>query len=58
MTTSATTHVVVHGDTLWDLAKKYYGTGTKWHVVHDANAKLLPDPDMLKPGEVLTIPAG
>lgn len=25
------------GDTLWELAVKYYGTGTKWKVIADAN---------------------
>lgn len=35
--TSATYHTMKKGDTLWDLSIKYYGTGTKWRIIADAN---------------------
>ena len=30
-------HVIVAGDTYWDLAKKAYGDATKWKLISDAN---------------------
>ncbi len=30
-------YIVKRGDTLWDLAKTYYGSGTKYTVIYDAN---------------------
>lgn len=48
-------HVVVAGDTYWDLAEQYYGDGEKWQLIADAN----PDyrPRALPIGVTLTIPA-
>lgn len=34
-------YTVVSGDTLWGIAKKYYGTGTKYHLIYDANAGVI-----------------
>lgn len=34
-------YTVVSGDTLWGISKKFYGTGTKYHVIYDANAELI-----------------
>lgn len=34
---SFATHVVVHGDTLWALARRYYGSGSSWHTIYRAN---------------------
>lgn len=48
------THVVVAGDTYWDLAKKYYGDATKWRLIADANPGL--SPRGLTIGVTLTIP--
>ncbi|MEP9389783.1 5'-nucleotidase C-terminal domain-containing protein [Mesorhizobium sp. KR9-304] len=31
------THTVVAGDTLWEIAKKTYGAGSKWKAIADAN---------------------
>ena len=31
------THKVVSGDTLWALAKKHYGSGSKYTIIYDAN---------------------
>ena len=32
------TYTVVSGDTLWAIAKRYYGSGTKYTIIYDANA--------------------
>ncbi|TJW02113.1 MAG: LysM peptidoglycan-binding domain-containing protein, partial [Mesorhizobium sp.] len=48
-------HVIVAGDTFWDLAKKAYGDGTKWKMISDANKAY--EPRRLPIGATLTIPA-
>ncbi|MGH3680757.1 MAG: LysM peptidoglycan-binding domain-containing protein, partial [Natronosporangium sp.] len=52
-----TTHVVVAGDTLWDLAVRYLGDGTRWPEIHAANHDLINDPDLIYPGQQLHIPS-
>ncbi len=53
--TASTSHVVVKGDTLWDLAVKFYGNGEAWKTISSANGK--PNPKKLAIGEALEIPA-
>ncbi|MBB6483841.1 5'-nucleotidase C-terminal domain-containing protein [Rhizobium lusitanum] len=50
-----TTHVVVAGDTLWDLAKTYYGSAKQWRKLLAANRNI--KPHHLSVGEKLRIPA-
>ena len=52
-----TTYTVVAGDTLWAIAQRHYGDGNQWGRIHRANQELIPDPDLIQPGQVLTIPA-
>ena len=51
-------YTVVKGDTLWDLAVEYYGDGTKWHKILEANPGKIPgdNPRLLQIGTVLVIP--
>ncbi len=49
------THVVVPGDTFWDLAERYLGDGQQWHLIGDANPEHAPR--RLPLGATLTIPA-
>jgi len=49
-------YVIATGDTLWNLAEKYYDDGTKWRVIQDANPKQIPDPYNLKAGVTIIIP--
>lgn len=55
--TSTKTHEVVNGDTLWAIAKKYYGDGSKYTVIHNANKDKVSNPNLIYPGQILTIPA-
>lgn len=48
-------HVIVAGDTYWDLAEKAYGDGARWKTISDANQDY--EPRRLPVGATLTIPA-
>jgi LysM repeat protein len=48
------TYSVVSGDTLWKLAKKYYGDGSKYPVIAKANN--IANPNLILVGQKLTIP--
>ena len=44
-------------DTLQTIAKKFYNSYGKWPKIYEANKDKIPDPNRIKPGLVLTIPA-
>ncbi|MBB4304330.1 nucleoid-associated protein YgaU [Rhodobium orientis] len=50
-------HTVAKGDTLWAIAEKHYGNGSKYAAIFEANRPMLSDPDKIYPGQVLRIPA-
>lgn len=52
--TTAKTYVVKKGDTLWGISIKFYGTGTKWTKIADANG--IKNPKALQVGKTLRIP--
>lgn len=51
------THTVVKGESLSVIAKQHYGKSSLWPRIYAANRDLLDDPDRIKPGQVLKIPA-
>lgn len=51
-----TYHTVEKGDTLSGLAKKYYGDGSQYMKIYNANRGKLSDPDKIYPGQRLRIP--
>jgi nucleoid-associated protein YgaU len=53
-----TEHTVVKGDTLSQIAKKYYGSGSKpyWELIQKANSSLIKDANLIYPGQVFKIP--
>ncbi|WP_269584182.1 peptidoglycan-binding protein LysM [Roseibium sp. Sym1] len=53
----ASFHTVEKGDTLWKVAEKAYGNGSKYQAIFEANKPMLSDPDKIYPGQVLRIPA-
>lgn len=50
------THTVQSGDTLWGIAKKYYGNGGQYTKIASANPDIK-NPNLIYPGQVLSIPA-
>lgn len=53
---AANTYVVQKGDTLWQIAKKFYGKGWLWRVIYDANQDTISDYQSLKVGQIIIIP--
>lgn len=51
------TYTVVSGDCLWNIAKRFYGNGSKYTVIYNANRDKIKNPNLIYPGQVLTIPA-
>ncbi len=55
----AASYTVAKGDCLWNIAKKFYGSGSRYTLIYDANRALIGgNPNLIYPGQVLTIPAG
>ena len=54
----AVMHTVVSGDTLWAIAEKVYGNGSRYPEIFEANQPMLTDPDLIFPGQVLRCPVG
>jgi len=50
-------HTVVKGDRLWTLADEYYSDAYLWPNIYNANIPKIPNPDVLKIGIELLIPA-
>lgn len=50
------TVTVKPGETLSTIAAQYYGSGSKWSRIHQANTHVLPNPNRLEPGMVLVLP--
>ena len=65
---SSGNYTVVSGDTLWAIAKRYYGSGAKYTIIYNANANIIESTakahgkssssngHWIYPGTVLTIP--
>lgn len=51
------TYTIKSGDTLWGIAGRFLGDPTKWPVIYAASPNLSSgDPNLIYPGEVVTIP--
>ena len=53
-TPAARTYTVESGDTLWAIAERFYGDGNQYQRIADASG--VSNPDLIQPGQVLTIP--
>lgn len=55
--TASQSYTVVKGDCLWNIAKKFYGNGSKYILIYNANKGTVGgNPNLIYPGQVLTIP--
>jgi nucleoid-associated protein YgaU len=54
---AAATYTVKAGDTLSKIAKEHLGDAGAYMKIFDANKDQLTDPDKIKPGQVLKMPA-
>jgi len=54
--TAPSTYTVKSGDSLSKIAKHVYGDANKWHAIFEANRDTIKNPDLIHPGDVLTLP--
>ncbi len=48
--------VVQPGNSLWRIAHSAYGRGTHYTIIYTANRVQIRDPDLIYPGQILTVP--
>lgn len=49
-------YTVVSGDSLWAIAKRFYGAGDKWKGIYEANKPIIgANPNRIYPGQVLML---
>ena len=53
---SPKTHTVKRGEVLWTIAKEYYGNGSQFQKIYNANRDKIKNPNLIYPGQKLTIP--
>lgn len=49
--------VVRQGESLWGVARRTLGKGSRWREIFEANRDVIADPDYVAPGTELSIPA-
>ena len=47
---------IVKGDTLWEIATKFYDDGSKYTHIVDANLEVIKNADLIYPGQAIRIP--
>ncbi|NLK63906.1 MAG: LysM peptidoglycan-binding domain-containing protein [Tissierellia bacterium] len=50
------TYIVVSGDCLWNIAKTYLGSGTRYMEIYNLNKDKISNPDLIYIGQILTLP--
>jgi len=55
--TGGGTYTVKKGDCLWNIAKQFYGKGSQYSKIFNANKGTIKNANLIYPGQVLTIPA-
>ncbi len=53
---SGSSYTVINDDTLWKIAKKFYGDGSRWKEIYNANTSVISNPNIIKAGMNLVIP--
>lgn len=52
----ASNYTVKSGDCLWNIAKKLLGDGTRWKEIYELNTDKIENPNLIYPGQQLTMP--
>ncbi|MCE2836280.1 MAG: peptidoglycan-binding protein LysM [Cyanobium sp. 49614_E6] len=50
--------LVKEGDTLWGIAERELGNGSRYNEIFDANREVIENPDLIYPGQKIRIPKG
>jgi len=58
VTTSDQTYQVQAGDTLSGIAQQVYGNDSDWPSLYNANTGTISNPNLIYPGQVLSVPSG
>ncbi len=56
LSTEVQYYEIKSGDTLWAVAKKFYGNGSKYTQIFEANREVIKDPDKIFVGQKIRIP--
>jgi len=56
VSTGSGTHIVAKGDTLFSLARHYYGDQRRWKDIYEANRSRISSPDRICVGQELVLP--
>lgn len=51
-------YTIQSGDTLWGIAQRFLGSGSRWPEIYRASSLRSGDPNLIFPGEVVNIPLG
>lgn len=54
---SGQNYTVRSGDCLWNIAKRFYGNGSQYTKIYNANRDKIKNPNLIYPNQVLWIPA-
>lgn len=49
-------YTIAKGDSLWKIAEKFYGNGSKYTGIFEENREVIKDPDLIFPGQKIRIP--
>lgn len=55
-TNAGKSYTVQNGDSLWKIAKQFYGNGAEYNKIYNANKDKISNPSLIYAGQVLTIP--
>lgn len=50
-------YTVQSGDCLWNIAYKLYRSGARWTEIYELNRNIIKDPNRIRIGQILTVPA-
>ena len=49
-------YTIQKGDTLWGISSEFYGDGSKYPLIVEANLEVIKDADLIYPGQTIRIP--